>query len=157
MSIGLVSTFSMTDSTPGAFSSHTYGRYFNSQIAEQVFSSSPDVLLGAGTRYFVPNGDPLLKNFASQRNDTRNIVGEFKQKGYTVVSTATELRSVKDPAKLLGLFHPAQMASRLDRIEFRRGNAASRTVVGQFPDQPDLESMVEKPLMCSRGIAMGFF
>ena len=157
MSIGLVSTFSLTDSTPGAFSSHTYGRYFNSQIAEQVFSSSPEVLLGAGTRYFVPNGNPLLGNFASQRNDARNIVEEFKQRGYTLVSTAAELRSVKEPGKLLGLFHPAQMASRLDRMESRRGNANARTAVGQFPDQPDLELMVEKALDVLSRNRDGFF
>ena len=86
MSTGVVSTVAVTDSTPGAFSSHSI-RYAQVAIAEQMLSSGHSVILGGGAKYFLPEGSPLLKNIPSSRTDGRNIVEEFKKAGFTFVST----------------------------------------------------------------------
>ncbi len=62
MSTGVVSTVAVTDSTPGAFSSHSI-RYAQTAIAEQMLSAGHSVILGGGGRYFLPQGIPFWPTF----------------------------------------------------------------------------------------------
>jgi alkaline phosphatase len=133
MSTGVVSTVAVTDSTPGAFSSHAI-RYAQSAIAEQLLSSGHSVILGGGAKYFLPKDDPLLQNIVSARADTRNIVDEFKKAGYAFVANATELKAVGGVEKLLGLFHGGDFTSRYDRMRAVAGNESGKEAVGRFPD-----------------------
>jgi alkaline phosphatase len=146
MSTGVVSTVAVTDSTPGAFSSHTI-RYAQTYIAEQMLAASGhSVILGGGARYFLPPGDPLLGNIPSSRTDMRNLVDEFKKAGFMFVSTASELEHAGRADKLLGLFHGAEMSSRYDRARAKEGHASGIEAVGRFPDQPTLELMTRQAL-----------
>jgi alkaline phosphatase len=157
MSTGVVSTVAVTDSTPGAFSSHTI-RYAQTYIAEQMLAASGhSVILGGGARYFLPAGNPLLANIPSARSDSRNLVDEFKKAGFMFVSTASELEHAGRAEKLLGLFHGAEMASRYDRIRAKEGNASGKEAVGQFPDQPTLELMTRQALNVLGKNPNGFF
>jgi alkaline phosphatase len=156
MSTGVVSTVSITDSTPGAFSTHGI-RYGQVALAEQMLSSGHSVILGAGARYFLPERSPLLKNIPSARPDGRNIVDEFKKAGYSFVSTASELEHSGRAEKLLGLFHGADMASRYDRMRAKEGVPAAKDAVGQFPDQPTLELMTRQALNVLSKNNNGFF
>ena len=104
MSTGVVSTVAVTDSTPGAFSSHAI-RYAQTSIAEQMLSAGHSVILGGGAKFFLPQGSPLLANIPSSRSDGRNLVDEFKKAGFSFVSTATELEHSGRAEKLLGFFH----------------------------------------------------
>src|SRR5262245_15977643 len=77
MATGVVTTVTVTDSTPAAFSSHSFSRYAQSDIANQFLGpSGHSVILGGGSRYFLPPGDPLLRNITSGRTDTRNLVND---------------------------------------------------------------------------------
>jgi alkaline phosphatase len=145
MSTGVVSTVAVTDSTPGAFSSHSH-RYVNSLIAEQMVSSGHSVILGGGSKYFLPPGHDALKNIPSGRPDKRNIVEEFKKAGYTFATTSTELKAAARSDKILGLFHGSDMATRYDRARALNGQNAAKEVVGKFPDQPTLEFMTQVAL-----------
>ena len=156
MSTGVVSTVAVTDSTPGAFSSHAI-RFGQNNIAEQMLSSGHSVILGGGAKYFLPPGDPRLKNVLSARVDTRNIVEEFKKSGFTFVSNATELNSAGRADKLLGLFHGGDMASRYDRMRAAQNVPAAKEAVGQFPDQPTLELMTRQALNVLDKNSNGFF
>jgi alkaline phosphatase len=156
MSTGVVSTVAVTDSTPGAFSSHAI-RYAQNAIAEEYLSSGHSVILGGGARYFAPAGDPVLKNITSARPDGRNLIAEFKNSGYAFVSTATELRTSGGADKLLGLFHGADFASRYDRMRAAAGIASGREAVGQFPDQPSLELMTQQAINVLSKNPNGFF
>jgi len=156
MSTGVVSTVSVTDSTPGAFSSHAI-RYAQTAIAEQMLSAGHSVILGGGARYFLPEGSPLLKNIPSARGDGRNLVEEFKKSGFTFVSTASELEHAGRSEKLLGFFHGADMASRYDRMRAKDGVPAAKEAVGQFPDQPTLELMTRQALNVLGKNSNGFF
>jgi alkaline phosphatase len=156
MSTGVVSTVAVTDSTPGAFSSHSI-RYAQTAIAEQMLSSGHSVILGGGGKYFLPEGSPLLKNIPSSRTDGRDLVEEFKKAGFTYVSTASELEHAGRAEKLLGFFHGADMASRYDRMRAKQGVPAAKEAVGQFPDQPTLELMTRQALNVLSKNNNGFF
>ena len=156
MSTGVVTTVSVADSTPGAFSSHGF-RYGQVPLADQMVSAGHSVILGGGARYFLPEGHPLLKNIPSARNDGRNLVDEFKQAGFQFVSTATDLEHAARYDKLLGFFHGGDMASRYDRMRAKTGNSAAKEAVGQFPDQPTLELMTRQALNVLGKNNNGFF
>jgi alkaline phosphatase len=156
MSTGVVSTVAVTDSTPGAFSSHSI-RYAQTAIAEQMLSAGHSVILGGGGKYFLPPGNPLLANIPSARGDDRNLVEEFKRAGFMFVSTASELEHAGRAEKLLGLFHGAEMASRYDRNRAKEGIPAAKEAVGQFPDQPTLELMTRQALNVLGKNPNGFF
>jgi len=156
MSTGIVSTVAVTDSTPGAFSSHTI-RYAQNAIAEDMLSAGHSVILGGGAKYFLPPNSPLLGNIQSARTDNRNLVDEFKKAGYMFVSTASELEHSGRAEKLLGFFHGAEMASRYDRNRAREGISAAKEAVGKFPDQPTLELMTRQALNVLAKNPNGFF
>jgi alkaline phosphatase len=157
MSTGIISTVAVTDSTPAAFSSHTI-RFAQTIIAEQMLSSGHSVILGGGSRYFLPQGSPLLGNIPSARTDGQNLVDEFKKAGYTFVSTASELEHAGRADKLLGFFQGAEMASRYDRNRAKEeGTAAAKEAVGRFPDQPTLELMTRQALNVLNKNPNGFF
>jgi alkaline phosphatase len=156
MSTGVVSTVAVTDSTPGAFSSHAV-RYAQNAIAEQMLSSGHSVILGGGAKYFLPQEHPLLGNIPSARLDGRNIVEEFKKAGFMFVSTASELEHSGRAEKLLGFFHGGDMASRYDRNRAAAGNSTAKEVLGKFPDQPTLELMTRQALNVLGKNPNGFF
>lgn len=156
MSTGVVTTVAVTDSTPGSFSSHAI-RYAQNDIAEQMLSAGHSVILGGGARYFLPPGDPLLRNIQSGRTDTRNLVDDFRKAGYAFASNAAELQAAATHDKVLGLFHGVEFASRYDRMRAMDGNASGKEAVGQFPDQPTLEAMTEVALEVLGRNRNGFF
>jgi alkaline phosphatase len=156
MSTGVVTTVAVTDSTPGAFSSHSI-RYAQNDIAEQMLSAGHSVILGGGARYFLPPGDPLLRNIPSARIDLRNLVDDFRKSGYAFASNAAELESAARHDKILGLFHGVEFASRYDRMRARTGSASGNEAVGQFPDQPALEDMTAVALDVLSRNRNGFF
>jgi len=156
MSTGVVSTVSVTDSTPGAFSSHAH-RYAQTAIAEQMLSSGHSVILGGGAKYFLPEKSSILKNVQSARVDGKNIVDAFKKAGYTFAATSAELKAAARADKVLGLFHGGEMTSRYDRMRALTGSNAGKEAVGDFPDQPTLEFMTQVALNVLSRDNDGFF
>lgn len=105
-SVGLVATSQITHATPAAFAAHVQDRNQYSDIADQLFDNQWDnaplarVLLGGGT--------------ADLKRKDRDLVAEFTQAGYTVVSNRDELLQT-DASHLLGLFAPWGLARSWDR------------------------------------------
>ncbi len=155
---GVVTNTYITDATPAAEGSHTAAREARFEVARQ-FLENPflkegpayDVLLGGGKEDF----DPDI------RTDGRNLVQEFQNKGYTFVSTATELRGA-NPANglLIGLFRRPNTVARhssgiratangnfdtaYDRLGLTRPGSEPNPNFGAWTDQPFLDAMVEK-------------
>ncbi|MGL5512444.1 MAG: alkaline phosphatase, partial [Sporomusa sp.] len=88
MSTGLVSTANITDATSAAMVAHTRKRSEQNFIAETLLDGlhRPDVILGGGSRQFLPKSTP-----GSKRSDDRNLIEEFKQLGYSFSGTKKEL------------------------------------------------------------------
>lgn len=129
------------------------------------------VLMGGGRRWFLPMGQfgssrtaatdyPALPAdlvaawnlpVAGVEDPNRNLIKDFTDAGFSYVETATDLKSVGTPNKLLGLFGYGNMNVALDKIAKRRGTmlpGGTSFVVDDYraPDQPMLDEMTETAL-----------
>lgn len=107
--IGLVSTATIYDATPAAFSVHAKVRSDSQAIVDQYLALEPDVLMGGGRDYFLPAGRD-----GGKRSDGRDVVAAFRAKGYTVATDAASLKAATG-TRLLGLFANEDMDFEIDR------------------------------------------
>lgn len=147
MSVGIVSTADVTDATPAAMAAHTRSRYESVAIVDQFLQLQPEVLMGGGSAWFLPQSTP-----GSKRKDERDIISEFEQQGYQFAGSKAELAKAGTPAKLLGLFHLSNMDVYLDREGFKNPD-----VLKQFTDQPTLWDMTQKAIDILSQNPNGFF
>lgn len=149
MSTGIVSTANITDATPAAMLAHTRRRSEQNFIAEDMLNPAhrPDVILGGGSRHFLPKSVP-----GSKRTDDRNLIAEFKAQGYAIATTASELQQPGTPDKLLGLFQLDNLNVYVDR-EITKNPA----VLGKFTDQPNLMAMTKTAIDVLSKNKNGFF
>ena len=107
--IGLLSTAPIYDASPAAFSVHAKSRRDNELIVNQYLELAPDVLMGGGSNYFLPN---TLSG--GKRQDGKNMIEAFQAKGYQYINEPEQLNQIKSP-KLLGLFAEEDMDYEIDR------------------------------------------
>ena len=107
--IGLVSTATIYDATPAAFSVHAKVRSDSQAIVDQYLALEPDVLMGGGRDFFLPAGRD-----GGKRRDGRDLVAAFRAKGYAVATDAASLKAANGP-RLLGLFAIEDMDFEIDR------------------------------------------
>ena len=116
--IGLVTTATVYDATPAAFSLHAKSRRAYQGLVDQYLALEPDVLMGGGADYFLPEGAP-----GGKRNDGKDMIAAFRAKGYQVVRNTAELNAATG-AKLLGLFADEDMDFEIDRDPSREPTTA---------------------------------
>ena len=107
--IGLVTTARVYDATPAALSLHAKSRWNSQALVDQYLALEPDVLLGGGADYFLPEGAR-----GGRRKDGRDVTAAFRAKGYEFARNTAELNAATRP-RLLGLFAPEDMSFELDR------------------------------------------
>jgi alkaline phosphatase len=144
MSVGLVTTSNITDATPAAMVAHTRRRAEQNFIAGEMLKA--DVVMGGGSWQFIPQSTP-----GSRRKDDRNLIEEFKSKGYTFAGARQELASATGD-KILGLFNLDNMNVYLDREILKNPD-----VLGGFTDQPNLMEMTRKAIDTLSKNKNGFF
>lgn len=147
--IGVVSDAEIEDATPASVVSHTRRRADKADIVGMFYDVRPEVILGGGSAYFLPQGTP-----GSKRKDSTDYIDLFKKDGYAFVTDRTELlKSVdgKAPEKLLGLFHTGNMDGWIDRHQWK-GNTVSK-----FPNQPDLTDAFDAAVKVLGQNKEGFF
>lgn len=106
---GLVTTARITHATPAVYASHVRNRDNEAAIASQYLESGVDVLMGGGKQFFV------TKDEKGKRTD-KNILPDFKAKGYTVVENTSALNALTSKnTKVLGLFGSSHVAYVPDR------------------------------------------
>jgi len=149
MAIGVVTNTEIEDATPAAMVAHTRRRAAYDEIVEQLFAAKPDVLMGGGSANFLPKSAA-----GSKRKDETDYIAKFRDAGYQVATTASELSASAakpDTSKLLGLFATGNMDGVLDR-KFLKGGG-----VKKFPEQPDLTEQVQAALNVLAKNEAGFF
>ncbi|SES22598.1 alkaline phosphatase [Rhizobium sp. NFR03] len=146
--IGVVSTAEIEDATPAAVVAHTRKRADKADIVGMFYKVQPDVILGGGSAYFLPQATP-----GSKRKDDKDYIQLFKDAGYALATDKSELEasSGTNAAKLLGLFHTGNMDSILDRNILKKGT------VSKFPNQPGLVDMTNAALTQLSKNEDGFF
>jgi alkaline phosphatase len=152
MSIGIVTTAEVQDATPAAVFAHTRRRSEYASIMDQALEPGqmPDVFMGGGRATFLP-----MSEKGSKRKDERNLIEEFKDKGFAYAATRTELAAVLaagTPDKLLGSFHTGNLNVYIDRQV-----TPNPAVLGEFDDQPGLVEMTKAALKVLEKNDKGFF
>ncbi|MCZ7465619.1 alkaline phosphatase [Rhizobium rhizogenes] len=147
-SIGIISTAELQDATPAAVVAHTRKRGDKADINGMLFDVKPDVLLGGGSAYFLPQATA-----GSKRKDDKDYIALFKEAGYTLATSKAELATAAgtNTGKILGLFHTGNMDTTLDREFLKKGTT------GKFPDQPGLVEMTKVALDNLSKNPEGFF
>lgn len=149
--VGAVTTTRVTHATPAATYSHLCHRDGENDIAAQFTPNSGkynaalgtgvDVLLGGGSRHFVPSTVA-----GSKRTDALDLTALLQQAGYSYVNTGTAFKAV-DPAtttKLVGLFNADHLNYELDRVKLAK-------------DEPSLADMTEKAIRILQKNSKGYF
>jgi len=101
--IGLISTAPIYDATPAAFSMNAKSRRDSQPLVDKYLALEPDVLLGGGADYFLPEGAS-----GGKRKDGKDIIAAFRNKGWQVVTNTAELKAATG-TKLIGLFADEDM------------------------------------------------
>ena len=78
--VGLATNTRITHATPASFSAHNMSRSNENEVAIDQLNSDFDYLAGGGFRHFVAKDN--TEGLKSKRNDDRDLVAEFKTKGY---------------------------------------------------------------------------
>jgi alkaline phosphatase len=123
MAIGIVTNTEIEDATPAAMVAQTRRRAAYDEIVEQFFAAKPDVLMGGGSANFLP------KSAAGSKKDETGYIARFRDAGYQVATTASELSASaakQETSKLLGLFATGNMDGVLDR-KFLKGGGVKNS------------------------------
>jgi alkaline phosphatase len=159
-STGVISNTRMTHATPAAFYASVIHRDMENEIAAQLIERGGlNVAFSGGAQHFIPQDTkveehPDLKGIDKQagwgkssRKDSRDLLSEAKNKGYSIVANEVELGGL-DPGKVekvLGLFAASGFPSAIDR------QPQHKTGV------PTLSQMTEKALGVLNKNPNGFF
>ncbi|MCF3642396.1 alkaline phosphatase [Rhizobium sp. TRM95111] len=146
--IGIVSTSELQDATPAAVIAHTRRRADKEAITGMFLDTTPDVMLGGGSAYFLGKDTP-----GSKRKDDKDYIKLFQDAGYALATDKAELEAASgnNTGKLLGLFHTGNLDSTLDREFLKKGT------VEKFPSQPGLVDMTKAALAQLSKNQDGFF
>jgi alkaline phosphatase len=120
--IGLVTTATVYDATPAAFSVHARSRRDSQGLVDQYLALAPDVLMGGGADYFLPESAP-----GGKRKDGKDLIAAFRAQGYQVARNTTVLNAASG-TKLLGLFAEEDMDFEVDRDPAREPTTAEMTM-----------------------------
>ncbi len=143
---GIVTTSDVADATPAAEGAHTITRSLLKDVARQYVDGTIssgnqfDVILGGGLEHF-------NARTAANSGDTRNLVTELQNAGYSYVQNRTELNAITTPpAKLLGLFRTGNLNVAYDKLLLNRPADEPMPNFGAFTNQPFLDEMTAKAI-----------
>ncbi|MCL4845662.1 MAG: alkaline phosphatase [Acidobacteria bacterium] len=138
---GVVNTASVTDAGTAVFLATVERRSMHQEIAAQMLDARPQVVLGGGEQWFLPEGTSGLHG-PGRRTDGRHLVEEARSAGYAVVGTRAELLALPPTTtRVLGLF--------ASEDTFRSENEETLADAGQpvyHPDAPSYAEMIRAAL-----------
>ncbi|WP_448547276.1 alkaline phosphatase [Thalassotalea fusca] len=108
MKTGVVVTSQVNHATPASYITHNESRRNYNQIADSYVDNgiNTDLLLGGGTSYFI--------------RDDRNLVEEYKAKGFQYIDAYQQLNDINTNQPVLGLFAPVGLPWSLDDTDKHR-------------------------------------
>ena len=118
--IGIVTTATVYDASPAAFSVNASDRGEYQSIVDQYLKLEPDVLLGGGADFFLP------ATAGGKRKDALDLIAAFAGKGWQVVRNTAALNA-HNASRLLGLFADEDLDLELDRDAVKEPSTAEMT------------------------------
>lgn len=148
MALGVVTNSEIEDATPAGIVSHTRRRSDYNDIVKMFYAVKPDVIMGGGSPNFLPKTTP-----GSKRTDDEDFIAKFKEAGYTLATTKTEMNAAAagGAKKLLGLYNTSNVDGLFDLRFAKKGSVA------KFPDQPDVVEQTKAAIDMLKGNPEGFF
>jgi alkaline phosphatase len=134
--VGCVTTVPITHATPAGFCINNNKRGDQEEIALQYLSLKFDVMMGGGLEYFS----------AGQRKDKQDLFALYRQQGYTVASTRSEMQAATGSQPLLGVFSEGGLPYSLDQGQ---QSALQQTI-------PTLAEMTHKTISLLKHNKKGF-
>jgi len=151
-SIGIINSGTITEPGSGAFVAQVRYRANHTEIARQILEQMPDVILGGGEQWFLPN-TTTGRHGAGRRTDGRNLIEEARTLGYTIVFNATELLNIPDnTTRLLGLFAAHNIFNDISESDLR-----ARNLTLYRAGSPTLAQMTEAAIRILSRNRKGFF
>lgn len=122
--VGLITTSVVYDATPSAFATHAKSRRDSQALVDKLLALEPEVLMGGGANYFLPQGAP-----GGKRKDGRDVIAAFRQKGWQVARDTAGLKAAAGP-RVLGLFAEEDMEYEFERDPAKEPTLAEMTAAG---------------------------
>ncbi|WP_353186616.1 alkaline phosphatase [Bosea sp. (in: a-proteobacteria)] len=147
MAVGVVTNSEIEDATPASMVAHTRRRSDYNDIVKMFFEVKPDVIMGGGSPNFLAKTTP-----GSKRTDGEDFIAKFKEAGYTLATTKTEMNAALagGSTKLLGLYNTGNIDGAFDLRLAKKGTIA------KFPDQPDVVEQTKAAIDMLKGNPEGF-
>ncbi len=105
----LMATSRITHATPAAFAIHHDDRGEEYIIAEKFVDSGIDMLLGAGSEYFLP------ESAGGTRPDDRNLISEMEEMGYLYLDSEEELSQISGQNQVVAFLESGDLAPAAER------------------------------------------
>ncbi|KAA0129289.1 alkaline phosphatase [Chryseobacterium sp. SN22] len=102
---GCVTTVTVTHATPAGFCVNSDSRNAEPEIAEMYLQLGLDVMMGGGDEFFNPD----------KRADRKDMYEAYRQKGYQILKTKNDLKNIRKPGKMLGVFGTGALPYAIDR------------------------------------------
>lgn len=155
MRTGIITTTRLTHATPATFAAHNISRDNENDIALDLLASGVDFLAGGGARHFIPQGvkveekDPAGRTIKSKREDDRDLVREFKERGYATFVGMAGTRTFKATNfstvdKSFAAFTYSHLPYEIDRCH-------------RYPEMPSLADMTRAGIDALTRDGQGFF
>lgn len=106
---GLIATSRITHATPAGFAIHHPDRGEEFIIAEKYVDSNIDLIMGAGSNYFLPESE------GGDRTDGRNLISEMEEMGYIYVDQADQLSEIAGNEKAIAFLEGGDLAPAPER------------------------------------------
>ena len=149
--VGIVSSATVADAGTGTFLATVKSRKEYGEIVRQMLEARPQVLLGGGEQFFLPQG-VKGRHGEGVREDGRDLLAEARAAGYHVVFTRDELLATPvNTTRLLGVF--AANDTFLDMSEEEQREKGTPDYVATAPTYGE---MVQAALTVLRKHASGF-
>lgn len=149
--VAIVNSSSLTEPGTGVFLAAVADRDDEAAIAAQILDARPDIALGGGEMFFLPQG-VQGRHGEGVRTDGRDLVAEARAAGYAVVFTRAELDALPaDAARVLGLFAREETFNEADERTL-----ATQGLPPFQPQAPRFDQMVAFALARLRGAPNGY-
>jgi alkaline phosphatase len=102
---GCVTTVPITHATPAGFCVNNDSRNSQEEIAEDYHNLGFDIMMGGGAKYFS----------AGSRKDKKDVLADYKRKGWQVATTRKEMLAAANDKPLLGIFAEDALPYSIDR------------------------------------------
>ncbi|MGI9520725.1 MAG: alkaline phosphatase, partial [Hyphomicrobiaceae bacterium] len=151
--VGVVQSGHIAEPGTAVFLASAPNRKEYDKIARQVIASQAQVIMAGGERFLLPKG-VKGRHGLGERKDNLNLIEEAKERGYTIVYTAKELRAldISKVHKLLGVF--AWSHTFHDKTEEQNQKAGRRHYL---TTAPNIAEMTRIALTILSRASNGFF